>query len=263
MITVALVGASVPKLAQITVSETPDGEEWVLSGSAQGMSWTVPGGMGVGDGEALVLADNRAPLNTPVTYVLTSGVGTESSMPVVIPGPVGDVVLQSLDGQVSVAGTLQDGTQALVMDPSLALFNIPGRRNAVSRFALTGTAHGGLVLRTVLGVSDVMDRLLGSGEPVLVRYTAPAMDLPVVQAVQFTGVSSDAHLVAGFREWQLPYVVTDDPFMDRRLGAFTWEFIDGLQVDGSTVIRDGAAMEAALAGLTWGEIDAFDWSLLS
>lgn len=262
MITVSLIGGGSPPLVQIVISATPAGEAWELTGSGGGIAWTVPGGAGVGDGQSLVLADNRAPLNTPVVYVLTWDGGSQSSAAVTVPtvGDV-DVVLQSLDGQVKMAGRLQDGTQTLRQEPGVALYRVPGRRTPVSRYTASGVAFGSLIFRCDISDTETMDRLLESSAPVLVRYTAKAMDLPLVQVVHFTGISSTAHLVAGFREWELPYMPVDDPFMDQRLGAFTWDFIDSLQVDGSTVIRDGVTMETLLAGLTWDQIDALDFSV--
>ena len=264
MITVSLIGGGSPPLVQIVISATPTGEAWELTGSGGGIAWTVPGGAGVGDGQSLVLADNRAPLNTPVMYTLAWAGGSQSSSPVTVPtvGDV-DVVLQSLDGQVKLPGRLQDGTQALRQDPGVSLYRVPGRRSSVSRYAASGVAFGSLIFRCGISDTETMDRLLESSAPVLVRYASKAMDLPLVQVVHFTGISSTAHLVAGFREWELPYVPVDDPFMDQRIGAFTWDYTDALQVQGSTIIRDAVAMEAALAGLTGDQTDAFDWSVLA
>lgn len=261
MITLSMVGAGDPPLVQIVLSETPTGDAWVLSGAAGEFTWTVPGGMGVGDGGQLVLVDNRAPLNVPVSYTLSWGGGSEVSAPITVPAPQGDMVMQSLDGQKTVSVALMDGTQALTMDTALDLFGVPGRRTPVSRYSATSLPRGTFIARADVAQTADLDALLGPGEPVLVRLTAPAFELPLVQVVHITGLSAAGFLVGLFRHWEFPYVPVDDPFMDQRLGAFTWDSIDALQVQGSTVVRDGATMETLLSGLTWDNVDALDWSV--
>lgn len=261
MITVSLVGAGTPALVQIVLSATPDGAEWTLTGASDGFAWTVPGGMGTGDGAQLALVDNRAPLNVPVSYTLSWGGGSEVSAPITVPGGSGDMVLQSLDGQKTVSVALMDGTQALTMDTALSLFGVPGRRTPVSRYSVTSLPRGTFIARADVSQTADLDALLAPGEPILVRLTAPAFELPLVQVVHITGLSAAGFLVGLFRHWELPYVPVDDPFMDQRLGAFTWDFIDALQVSGSTVVRNGDDMETLLAGLTWAQIDALDWSV--
>ncbi len=262
MISVTQVGAQEPRLVQITVSQTPDGVSWALVGSAAGIAWTVPGGMGIGDGEAINLVDNRTPLNTPAVYTLIAGAGQEESDAVTVStsGDV-DAVIGSLDGQLNLPVQLIEGTELIEMEPAGALFTVPGRRNPVSRYSVTSNPIGKLIVRVPLVDSEYLDRLLAPGGPLLIRLAAPAFDLPLVQVVQITSVSANGNLVGAYRHWSLGYQRVDDPYMDQRLGAFTWDFIDELQAQGAAVVRDGDAMEQMLAGLTWDQIDALDWSV--
>lgn len=253
-ITVSLVGATQPQLAQIVVSATTSGAAWVVQGTAGTSTWTVPGGRGVGDGQQLVLTDNRAPLNVPVTYRYVS-TATETAEPVVIPQAVGDAVLQSLDGQTAVPVNLQDGSQVQELAPALVLFGIPGRRRPVARYSVTSDVSGEIIARAPLSLSPVMDDLLAPGAPVLVRLTAPALDLPLTSVVGFTAISSTANVVTAVREWRLPYVTLDDPFMDTRLGAFSWDYIDNALAG-----RTWNQIDTLFAGVTWNVIDQYDWA---
>lgn len=253
-ITVSLVGASQPQLAQIVVSATSSGVPWVVQGTAGGTTWTVPGGRGTGDGQQLVLTDNRAPLNVPVTYQYVAA-ATETASPVVIPQSVGDAVLQSLDGQTSVPVNLQDGSQVQELTPSLGLFSIPGRRRPVARYSVTSDVAGEIIARAPLTLSAAMDDLLAPGAPVLVRLTGPALDLPLTAVVGFTAISSTANVVTAVREWRLPYVTLDDPFMDTRLGAFSWDYIEQA-LSGRTWNQ----IDTLFAGVAWNQMDQYDWS---
>lgn len=255
-ITVSLVGSAQPQLVQIVVSATTSGAAWTVTGTAGGLTWTVPGARGVGDGLQLVLSDNRAPLNVPITYRFVS-TATQTASPITRTQTTGDAVLQSLDGQRSVVVNLQDGTQNEELKTALSLFEIPNRRRPVARYAATSDVYGTIIARTPLSASAAVDGLLASGEPVLCLLTAPALDLPLTSVIGFTGVSSTASLPGGFREWQFPYVTLDDPFMDTRLGAFTWAYIEGKLAG-----RTWAQIRSQFSGVTWGAIDRYNWGAL-
>ncbi|EIC09157.1 hypothetical protein OR221_0865 [Microbacterium laevaniformans OR221] len=262
MITATLVGATSPQLVQVNVSSVPDGETWLLTGVAGAFSWVVPGGQGVGDGGQVVLVDNGAPLNVEVTYALTTDVGVETSAPIVIPHTDGDMVIQSLNGQRSVSVLLLDETQDVQMDDSLALFTVPGRRQPVSRYSAMGERRGTIRMRLDVDRTPDLDAVLAPGEPVLCRLAITAFDIPPVQVVHISKPSATGFLVGLYRHWELPYVPVANPYMDQRLGAFTWDYIGALQKVGSTVRRSGDVMEAIMAGRTWDQVDAFDWSVL-
>lgn len=257
MITLSLVGAGTPPLVQIVLSETPAGASWVLTGVADGYAWTVPGGMGVGDGEQLVLVDNRAPLNTPIEYTLTWDASHETSSAIVVPMAVGDMVIQSLDGQKSVAVALMDGTQALTLDPALSLFSVPGRRMPVSRYSATSAPRGTIIARADVSQTADIDEILATGEAVLCRLNGPAFELPLVQTVHLTNASAVGYLVGMFRHWEWPYVPVDDPFMDQRLGAFSWNTFDDAMAG-----RSWDEFDTVMSGLDWDAFDTFDWTTL-
>lgn len=255
-ITVSLVGSAQPQLVQIVVSATTSGAAWTVTGTAGGLTWTVPGARGVGDGLQLVLSDNRAPLNVPVTYRFVS-TATQTASPITRTQAMGDAVLQSLDGQRSVVVNLQNGTQDQELRTAMRLFEVPGRRRPVARYAATSDVYGTIIARTPLTSSPAVDALLATGEPLLCLLTGPALDLPLTSIVGLTGVSSTANVVAGYREWQFPYVTLDDPFMDTRLGAFTWGYIEGKLAG-----RTWAQIRSQFSGVTWAQIDRYNWGAL-
>jgi hypothetical protein len=153
---------------------------------------------------------------------------------------------------------LQDGTQAQQLSSKMGLFDIPNRRNPVARYAVTSGVSGEIIARAPLSLSPAMDDLLSPGAPILVRLTGPALDLPLTSVVGFTpNISSTANVVTAVREWRLPFVTLDDPFMDTRLGAFTWDYIEQALAG-----RTWAQIEALFAGVTWNQIDQFDWSTI-
>lgn len=253
-ITVSLVGSTTPQPVQIVVSATPVGEPWTVYGSTGDAEWTVPGGEGIGDGDQLTLSDNRAPLNVPVTYRFVAA-ATQTASPVTVVQATGDAVLQSLTGSAIAVVNLQDGSQEYSQEPQLALYTIPGRRRPVARHGVLGDPAGRLIARAPLTDTPLVDEVLASGAPVLCRMTGPTLDLPSVAILGITSVSSRGELVAGFREWNLSYVTLDDPYMDQRLGAFDWDYVDGVWAG-----DDWDDFDTFMTGRTWDEFDTLDWS---
>lgn len=256
-VTATLIGSQSPPLVQVVVSETPDGEPWVVTGSAAGASWVVPGGRGVGDGEQLNLADNRGPLNVPITYTFASSSVTESSAPVTVPQASGDAVLQTLTGQRSVVVELWRPSLDTELELFQAVFPVPGRRTPPVRYTATGAGGGQFVVKVPKASAAQFDAVMEAGGPILYRTTAEPFDLPRVGVILPRGLTSTALDIAGFRIWTMPWIYTADPFMDARLGAFDWDFFDSVF---STLDWDD--FDGALATLTWDQFDTLDWSTL-
>lgn len=258
MITVALVGAQTPPLVQIVVDSTPPGEAWIVEGSADGMTWVVPGATGVGDGNQLTLIDNRGPLNVPITYTFRAESVTEEAAEITLAVPSTiDAVLQTLDGQRSVGVTLLDPSLDYELDVFQSVFGIPGRRTPAVRYTQTGLGGGTLVIRVARDEAVAFDSVVESGAPILIRHTSEAFDLPRVAVILLNRLPSTALFVAGLRDWQAPYRYVDDPYLDRRLGAFTWTFFDGVW---NTLPWDD--FDTAMDGLSWNEFDTLDWTTL-
>lgn len=256
MITAALVGGGSPQRVQLIVDATPDGELWTLTGSDGTHTWSVPGGAGVGDGDQLTLTDNRGPGNRAIVYTFASASVTESSDPIVIPFD-GDFVLQSLNGQRSLTVGLLRGSLDVALEVSQGRFRIPGRPRPVVRYAATGDLEGTFSLLVSTAQSAEFLDLLASGEPLLYRSGAVIFDLPPVGVFAYGNPSAVGYQPSGLRVWTMPYVLVDDPYMEERLGAFSWDFFDE-----TNDARDWDAFDALFAASSWNQFDTVDWSTL-
>jgi hypothetical protein len=252
-ITVTLVG-SVPQLAQIVVSATTLGVAWEVTGSAGGQEWTVPGGVGIGDGNQLTLVDNRAPLNTPITYTYTPATGSAEVASAVTVTSAFAIILQALDGQGFVGVDLLDGSSRMDLAPDQGVFRVPGRRRPVVRYSVTGDGGGVLNVGMDADTTAVFRELTLDGAPLLVRRQAMDDDMPLVFVALFTSLSSVLFQDIGYRQWELGFLYVDDPYLDVRLGAYSWDTFDS-ELAG----RDWDLFDTTMAGRTWNEFDTLDW----
>lgn len=256
-ITATLVGGQSPQLVQIVVSATTAGVAWVVTGSAGGATWTVPGGVGVGDGQQLVLVDNRAPLNTPAVYTYTPATGSpQVSAPVEATSEFA-VVLQSLDGQTTVGVDLLDDSDAIEWAPMQALFYVPGRENPVMRYDVTSGTAGALRVGMDKSSTAAFRALAVPGAPVLVRRQDMDDDMPLVFVAAFTSFRGRLAHDIGYRQWALPFVTVDDPFLDARLGAFSWTSGFDAEMAGRSWDQFDSP---TMVGRTWDQFDTLDWT---
>lgn len=257
-ISVALVGGVDPKLIQIVVSATSSGVAWKVTGTAAGQTWTVPGGEGVGNGGQLRLVDNRTPLNAPITYTYTPATGSAQTSSSITAESSYGIVLQSLDGQLVVGVDLLDQSSSLELGVQQAIFNVPGRERAVVRYSMTGDGGGSFHIGMDKTSTAAFRELTRDGAPLLVRRENMDDDMPLVFVALFSkivspGLASDI----GYREWVLPFVFCDDPYLEVALGAFTWT--DGL--DAELAGRTWAQFDSpTMAGRTWNAFDTLDWT---
>lgn len=256
MITASLIGGGSPQVVQIVVSATTTGEPWTLTGSAPGWSWGVPGGAGVGDGGQLTLSDNRAPGNVPVTYTFTSGGVSQVSAPLTVPFS-GDFVLQTLTGSASLTLGLLKGSLETQLRSRHARFDVSGRRRPVVRTDVTGDVEGSFILLVGVEQSPAFYDMLAPGDALLYRLGTTVMDLDPVGVFSYGDLGSIPYQVIGKRAWSVPYVLIDDPYLDVRLGAFSWN-----DVEAALAGRTWDAIDALMAGKSWDQIDAFDWSTI-
>lgn len=253
MITATLIGGGLPQDVQIVVDTVPLGAEWKVTGTAGDWEWTVPGGEGTGDGGQLVLLDNRAPGNVPVTYQVTAGSTVHSAAPITLPMP--DLILQSSDGAVIVPVTLTPAGGNTTRASRQATFTVAGRRRPVVRHDVSGDIEGELTVEIDMAFSAAFEDLIATGEPILWRSGRDLKDLPPVAVFAYGNLASVAHPYVDMREWYIPYTLVDDPILDVRLGSASWDEIDDAMAD---LTWNG--IDARFAGLTWDEIDRFDWS---
>lgn len=255
-VTATLVGGQNPQLVQIVVDEAPDGETWTLTGTAGDYTWQVPGGAGIGDGDQVVRVDNRTPGNLPIVYTFTAESGAESSSPITVTF-ARDMVLQSMDGQITLQLELLDESLDTELPVNGARFRVPGRPRPVVRYDVTGDVIGQFRVMVPVADSNTFRQLFASGAPILYRLGVSIMDLDLVSTITITSITSRAHQTGNLRVWNLGYELVDDPFADVPLGAFTWDYVDD-----ALAALDWDDSDAFFTGTTWDEIDRYDWSTL-
>jgi len=260
-ITASLVDAGDPRPVQIILTGVPAGSHYTVTGTAGDSSWPVPGGVGVSEGEQIVLVDNRSALNVAVVYTaLVDGV-TYETYPVYVVAQ-GKYVLQSLDGRRSVQFVLQANGLPRDVVVRSQTFDVPGRPRPPGRYAEGGDGGGALALRTSREDSAEMHALVRAGRPVVLRTDGTVRDFPAVTLLVLMEASSqmwdavDALTgeMSTERVWDLGYVIVNDPEPGRVLAAFTWDDFDeamtGLTWDD---------FDAMFAGSTWDDFDTTDW----
>jgi hypothetical protein len=285
VITASLVSGPAPQRVQIVIDEAPAGERWTVVGRigeftgglapsvdlapseslapsssefvAGGYSWVPPGGTGIGDGDQVVLTDNRAPGNVPVVYSLVTEAGEEYSETLRVVFPAGrDTVLQSGDGQRSLAVSLLAGSDGIELPTNVASFRIPGRARPVVRYDVLGDVVSTMNVLVPIEEKTPFRELLGPGEPIIYRLGAERGDLDRVAVIQILGVvSTRLWQQRGLREWQLAYQIIDDPWADVRLGAFSWA-----DFNAAFAGRSWADFNGAFTGADWAAFNRTDWT---
>lgn len=257
----AVVDSGAPAPVQI-VFRALAGEEYVVTGSALGSTWPVPGGVGVADGSQVVLVDNRSALNVPVVYTVTIGGVPYQAAPVTVALPGVKVALQSLNGRTSV---ILDDFHANGMpretEVNAHVSRVPGRFRPPVRYATGGAGGGAYRVRTDRAGSEAMWTLLEAGRPIIVRTDGNVRDHPAVEIVLITAAPSslfeaydrETGQMSDGRVWDLSFLLVDDPEPSARLSLWSWDQIDEL-------------------GLTWDQVDAlgltvdqaetYDWGQL-
>lgn len=266
-IAASLVSADIPQPVQIVVNGVPSGTAYTVVGTTgDGSEWPVPGGVGTSAGGQIVLVDNRSALNTPVSYRVTAGGATYTAAPVTVAFP-GEHVLQSLDGQASVAFVWRDN--GMPGEPTFAseTFDVPGRARPPVRFVPGGDGGGELEIRTNRENTARLTAMLKTGRPLVVRTDGAVRDFPAVElvlpvsapntlwpAMTPQGPSTD-------RVSTIRYLLVDDPEPSVALAAFTWDDFDAAMA-GRTWSTGASSFDALFAGQTWNGFDTYDWDQL-
>ena len=260
-IAASLISADIPQPVQIVVNGVPSGTAYTVVGTTgDGSTWPVPGGAGTSTGGQVVLVDNRSALNTPVTYTVTAGGSTYAAAPVTVLFP-GQYVLQSLDGQTSVAFSWQDNS--LPREPVIAstAFEVPGRDRPPVRFVPGAAGGGRLQVRADRENSARLLTIAKAGRPLVIRTDGNVRDMPAVDIVLATSApnelwSGDGGLSTD-RVWDLTILYVDDPEPSVALAAFTWDDFDRAMAS-----RTWNDFDALFAPVTWDVFDTYDWDQL-
>lgn len=254
-IAAALVGDDVPLAVQLSATGLTAGQNYTLQGNlADGTQWTVRGGDEALAGSAqIILYDVATPINVPITYTVSNNAAVVATASPITVTYDGQTVLNSIDGELT-AGFVwmnNDAPQTMLMRSNT--FQIPGRLLPVVRFDVSGGETGEILAETTEAQSPAMRTLLQAGGLALLRTDGAVKDVPPVQYVLITGVSSV--LWAGTnRRWTLSYLVVDDPQPDAAVAAITWDDFDAAY---STFTWANFDTEWSIG--TWDGFDATDW----
>lgn len=227
-LTAVLLSAADPRPVQIALNGTTAGDAFEVVGTApDGSRWPVPGGKGVSAGSQVLLVDNRAALNTPITYSALVAGTTYTATPVTV---VSDAVavVQTVDGLTVVEVEVASVTEPRKRPVRSSTFEVAGRADPAARLDVPGSAQYGWMLETQGTDSDVLEEILESGRPIVRRLSPGMRDLKSVVLGIVTDWSDELLTVGGdtWRRWNLAVREISDPQPSTPLAAFTWEDFD-------------------------------------
>lgn len=241
-----------PAPVQIVVTNMPDGADFVVTGVAGEFVWPVNAGVGVSDGEQVVLIDLVPPVNTPVQYRVTVAGETYLSNPVTVTIP-GDFIAQTLDASAHVIPlSVNDGGFERDYGTRQAVFQIPGRRRPVVRFDSLTDGGSSVQVTTDRQGSRELVEVLESGGPVVFRQTG-IRDLEPVETVLVTDVKSVSE-IDDLRTWTLGYTFVDNPEPAVAAVVYTWDDFDMVYAG-----RTWADLDSEWSGRTWADFDTEEW----
>lgn len=232
-LTATLLTASNPRPVQVVLAGTTAGQVYAVKGTtADGASWTVSGGVGVSAGSSVVLTDNRAALNAPITYqAVVDGVTYTAATVTVTSTSL--AVLQTLDGQTIVPVLIATPTEKRKHDTRSTLFQIAGRSDPAARLDVPGSAQYAWQFDTSSTDTVTMLAILASGSPVVRRLTPGMRDLKT--SVIGIVTSWDDELVTNgvdtLRRWTLAVQEISDPQPSAVLAAYDWDDFDTAMAD--------------------------------
>jgi hypothetical protein len=261
---VTLLEADDPQPVQIVVDALTEGTDYVVVGrTGDGQTWPVPGGVGTATGEQIILVDNRSPWGTPITYVLTADGATRVSRTVTVAFD-GKCLMQSLDGRVRVEFVWRDNALPRELEQNAATFPVPGRPRPPARFAPGGDGGGALDIRTDATNTRLLQALLLTGRPIVVRTDGTVRDWPAVELLlplrasnQLWGGVTRPNDTRTDRVWSLEYVLVDDPEPSTPLSVWTWDDFDAAMAG-----KTWDDFDALFAASTWNDFDTYDWGQL-
>lgn len=258
MLTATLIDSGSLPVAQVVVDVTPQDVAWTLEGSIGDYTWQVPGGAGIGDGQQLSLVDNRAPGNRTIVYRFTAGATVQTTTLVGgVPFP-GDCIIQTLNGSTAVGVTPLWEFLHGEYESRQASFTVPNRRRPVVRYDVTSDLSGVLPFMAEMSQTPQIEAMLASGQPLMWRLGRHVFDLPQTAAFTYSSLSSRAYPLDRKRSWSMRFAVIDDPYLDERLGAFSWN--EGYDAEWLSALW--SEHDTRMTGMTWDQFDTFDWSTL-
>lgn len=245
-----------PPFSQVVVNGMTAGDEYVVEGTAESNSWLVQGGMGVSDGNQLVLVDTHVPWGGPVVYRVTiATVAYEASALTITYAGTEVCVLQSLNGSLSVPVEVTNYTDPQTNRTRRAFFAVSGRRDEVLRYDVAGMAEGPLGVETSGDATADLRTLLSSGAPIVRRQALGQRDIAPVQIISVGDYSNElVGAVGDLRTWSLPWKQMTVPEPGTVLFIFDWDDFDAVY---SALTWD--QLDSEWSTKTWNQLDSEDW----
>ena len=232
-LTATLLTGADPRPAQVVLNGTTVGQVYSVVGTtADGASWTVPGGIGVSSGSQITLIDSRTPLNAAVTYQAVVAGSTYAATPVVVAND-GPAVLQTIDGLSVVAVEVASVTEPRSGAPRSTEFDVPGREFPATRLDVAGSLTYEWVVETEGIDSAKLEAILKTGMPIVRRLEPGLRDLKTV-VIGLVKTWKDDLITEGldtWRRWTLTVRELADPQPSTPLIAFTWDDFDTAMAD--------------------------------
>lgn len=258
-LTATLLGSAEPRRVQLVLAGTTAGQAYQVTGAAGGFTWSIPGGSGTSTGGQVLLVDTRGPLGAQATYTaVVAGVSYTAvvTVPWSAPEPA---VLQSLDGLTVAKVMVANPEDERTGGRRAWLSAIGGRRSPVGRIDLELSSTTSWVLEADDADSATVQALLATGAPLVLRTVLAIQDRPPVEiGLPMSVGHSLVGQVGTLRTYDLKVQILDDPEPGTVLGSFTWDDVD--TAIGTTRTWDD--LDTALTGMTWDQLDAYDWSQL-
>ncbi|WP_295787515.1 hypothetical protein [uncultured Microbacterium sp.] len=232
-ITATLLNSADPQPVRIALAGTAAGQAFtVRATTADGSSWSVPGGVGVSVGEQVLLTDNRTALNSVITYqAVVDGVAYAAAPVTVASAAV--AVVQTIDGLSVVPVDVASVTEPRSPRVRASVFDIAGRRAPAARLDVPGSYQYTWMLETEIAESVQLRRILESGRPIVRRMASGVRDFdPVVMGIVLDW--SDELLTDGYdtwRRWTIKVREISDPQPSTPLTAYTWVDFDSAMAD--------------------------------
>ena len=252
-----LLAASRPRPVQVKLNGVAAGAAYeITKTTADGSRFSVPGGRGVSEGIQVLLTDNRAPLNVPVTYEVLVAGATVTAAPIVVEFD-GVAVVQTLDGQAVVGVDIASTTEKRSAASRSSVFEIAGRSDPAARLDVAGSFSYSWVF-DVQGADAAALKAVLRSSPIIVRRLTPGMrDLDTV-VIGLVTSWDDELITEGLDTWRrfsLGVRELADQEPSARLIAFTWDDFDAAMAS-----RTWDDFDALFD--TWDQFDAADWALL-
>lgn len=255
-VTASVLTMSAPASTQVVVAGLTVGQSYLVTGLSGAFSWPVPGGVSTALGASVVLVDNRAPINGPITYQAVVAGTTYTSGSVTVSAPGMTTVLQSLSGGTKVPVNVSSVADDRSFTARVVAHPVAGRERPPTRYDSWTAEVGKLTIDADGPTTVALKTLLKPGAPVIRRSTVGLLDIPPSELIQITGTPGNLlySQVVAQRDWTFTFLVIDDPEPSVPVTAFTWDNFDTIYATFTW-----ATWDTEWAPQTWDKFDRYNF----